>query len=539
MRSLPPKTKSFPVPDARLGWAWIACWLALHCAPTLLAGELFQATMRPEAVEAFCTQLHVAEVITKYDAHPDHFPDSGYLLLSIDAGSQLEKANIPAGSIFLSRGSYQFGLYLASDNHRSLEERGMAAVHDLLWVSPKGVPGVTPLEPGLMGGHFMTYRHLPRWYLHYGKRAAAWDHLVVGALLAQGKDVATAESCWAMAMAAGYKLDQLAYWAALMIGVATTDVAKTEAAMMLYGEPTPALRPGDFPLVSADWLAGAYLTGNVKRLVELTRAFAPVARDCFIQADELASLVAVAAAFPASGESPDQASKHLTAVPMLRKLTSGEAHDDLNLMYSLGAAVENTGDTVFKPVESKMQLGEHESGEFTLPAECQDAAVEIEFRGAGMVVPEGYTSRYDRRFEFEFIGQLKREVPDLIDSSTLMTTALSFGKEEIFPTRNLEVSGWGEVFNVPHSSWLNGRSKRVTAAPLVRPEFSFDSSQWHLLRMVRVGNQVESILDGKRLALLPAPSPVRALTFKMRVIGSHIFIRAFRLYHLQATPKSQ
>jgi hypothetical protein len=201
----------------------------------------------------------------------------------------------------------------------------------------------------------------------------------------------------------------------------------------------------------------------------------------------------------------------------------------------MGAAVEKSSETVFKPVTEKIQAGHYDDGTFEIPAEYQDIAIELEFRGAGTKIPGGKGNEWMRAVKLKLSGHVQRYVAGVPESGDLIYSELSYGFKDNIQTRSMMLSGWGTE-NTPGDNrdhfWPSVNSKNFTSSPLARPSMSPDPEQWHLWRIVRIGNQMETLMDGQRLALMPAPSPVRNLTLYIQFMGASMDVRAFRVHHL-------
>jgi hypothetical protein len=484
-----------------------------------------------DSLERLHQKYHSTERIAAFGKHPEEFPHSGALILSLTEDSQLRALKVPVGSVVLAQGDARYLACCWPSPDGPLLQKINASERVLRWFSPEdGKEHTSQLRPGLMGAMNNGFRSLPNWFLHHGQRSERWDKLVYTALWAQGEDVPAAEACWEKALKAGYKPDRLSAWSTMMCGIAKGDGDQAERGALAFGVPKPPLKEDDFPLWAWDWQSLAYVTGKAIHLQEVMEAFKEFPGVSTVLPEEAERQLALEQAYPPPAESPLTLAAQRKRKPMLREMDPFAY--SISKLHEMAAAVETLPDTTFQPLVFRNKPQEKfDFLNLAFPLDTKDVLLELECCLAPEPFLEGVKAKYGRIFEFHLSGVVRQPDQKVGEASSLIYTMLGFGNDREVH-RNWFVEGWGRKKGTAECAWISQERLATQLAPAARPDFSLDPEAWHTVRLCKVGSRTEASIDGKRIALASAPLDAFKLRVHFHFFGTKLTVRAFRAFEL-------
>ncbi|MEK7954415.1 hypothetical protein [Luteolibacter soli] len=500
---------------------------------TTLAAPEFQKKLSDEGIATMCKQWHAAEMITAFASPKNAFASAGGLVSEVHKGSYAERHGIVPGSMLISRGDLDFGGNRSAFEAAVTGKLGSTA-GKLVWATPDNVLNSAPIADELIGVDFSEQRNMTAWFLRNGQRDKRWDELVVTALVTQDQDPAISESCWAAAAAKGYKPDPLLHWCGMFLSLARADYAAADAHATAYGEIKPPGTEKDFPLRPTDISAVAFLTGEMKRLLPMVKAFDDVSE----KEPGARYLEQLASKSPRPADSPSKLADRMKHRSFLQDGTTKgppwtEATPDkpdsfkVSGFLAKAAAALDTTTHEFIPERLEAPVDHYRSGWLVPSDPARDVDVEITFQIRAGKINGNQAAGFTRAFNFGLCNNTRR--PDLNDFDTrclmIMMDYTNSGaaNEPAFdvhpvapPGQQTDYLGW---------NGFKPAQRQLTTTPL--PPFRQGDS-YHTLRVVRVGDWAEALFDGKRIALAPVPPELTNPGMFLRIVGCEITAKALR-----------
>ena len=500
------------------------------------AAPEFQKKLSDLRLANLCEQWRAAEVIAEFESHEKAFVPAGGVVQRVSKGSFAEEHGIVPGSMLVRRGEYLYGASRTAFNPETYDKVNETA-GELVWVSPDNVLHTTPIKKELMGVMFGDQRNMAAWFLGYGQRDSQWDELVVTALLTQGELPAVAESCWAAAVAKGYRADRLLHWCGMYLSLARGDYAGADAHASAYGEIVHPVLDADFPLRSADLSAVALQTGEVKRLVKMAEQF-PHDGNKEANARYLGEL---AAKSPRPVDAPSKVAQRMKRRSFLkddgtttgpRWSTSPPGNPAGNLMPGLlkQGTVSATGDgegLEFAGALLEVPVNHYQSGWLMPKLPARDVDVEMTFQMQPGKLANNEVARFNRTFSFGLCNNEEMHRPDRLYVPCLMAVVdYASHMQDNDPAIDVNVASRPGERNT-YQVWSGYGPEQKKLATMAIPAFKLDKGE-HRFRVTRVGDWAEMLLDGKRLALVPVPRNHEHPGFYFRIVGCGVTVKKLR-----------
>ena len=506
-------------------------FLAALWLPLSAAGQDFQSRISEEALARACTQYRAGTLIADFKPESKAFPETGGLVRFVMSKSVAESLGIVSGSVILRRGPFAYGDARDAFDPRNKQDVDNAA-GELSWVNPDNTFHTAQVGPGRLGVNHGEQRNLAYWYLRHGQRDGRWDVLVLTALLSQTYDPAVSESCWAAALAKGYKPDQLSHWSGIFLAIARGDHEAAEAHATAFGPPKRPGASGDFPLLPGDWTELAYQTGNMKWLVQAGKYFLPHEYD---QADAK-WLTELAAENPRPPLPPSKLADSMKRTSFLRSgswegpqwAQSGGPGRFKDLLQQLMDSPEAPG-AESKPVILRSAL-DHPTSLWLCPAEPSpnlDLVIECKMKPAAAT---GRPSQYYRSLIFGLANREEAEGPKSLipGKARILVTETSFGATGVADDPRWVVYTAARTMKWGDEVWNGFQSVQRDLATSRRPAFHQGEETFHMLRIVCVNGWAEALVDGKRIALTPVPEDASHPGLFLRVIGASMEVKSLR-----------
>lgn len=462
-----------------------------------------------------------AERLLKSATEPNlHFPAIGLLVVEIVPDSSAEKEGIMPGSVLLLTGRFDRHPLRSSNTPKSGE-------NDISWITPEGEMKSCTVPPGKAGITSIAYRNVVHWYLNHGNRHEKWDIHVVSALLAQSSDSALAESCWAAARAKGYRTDRLMHWSMAFILADREDFEGSKRHISAFGPLKVPETDSDFPLKNTDWVQLGMRTGEMSCIRQAFECF-PDSNLNFSR-DSLERMIEMASASPPKSQSPSALAEGMRHKSFLRdandKGPHGKALPMLRKLHLKAAASDDVPPYRFEPELIELPLSKHRNTSLCPPVAARDMDVSIEFRMTPQLLGAGGDDPFIRGLVFGLMHSTNN--PDIL---------------HVVMRANLFADNLGDdvtaTMGIQHANCRNFSVSSIALAGKLRdagpfqtltmPVFRLDQGGYHTLRIVRVGDWAETLLDGKRMALMPVPPTSNNLHLTLQVVGSKVWVRSLR-----------
>jgi len=492
------------------------------------AAYSFRPLMPSGQMKAAIQEMNVDQILKDFTPGSQAFPACGVQVLRLKADSLLREAGGTPGCVMVSRASFRYlpTLFQPADHSDRL-------AGDLVWVTPGNEPRSHPMPEGLLGFQTYPFRSMSNWYLRHGQRNPKWDRQVLTALLQQENSPALAESCWAAAIALGYRPDRLSHWSGMMLALANRDYPRAESYAEQFGQPEPVRQAGDLPVLSYDWQQLALLTGNPQWLMRVAGFFP--GRDCAPQLESVRGHVELFKQLPAGTPPPSELAKAMKHRSFLRNSdTNGidMSKSDLTNLHWRAAVAVGAPDPVFPAVVVAPEFTHFYRLWFSPKKPAANLDVEIRFQGQGQPVAVNELENHGRSLTFGLADRDHHGLPadDPSDDARVMLTELSYGYDDLAYLPWWRFT-YAAISGVPAQTDNLWRCAGPIPGGLVaqrRSSSMADPNEVHTLRVVRVNGQAEALLDGRRLALVQVPPELKNPGLFLEVNGCKISVTALR-----------
>lgn len=437
------------------------------------------------------------QLLKDFAADPVRFPGTAEQVMIVAKNSKAEKLGIVPRSLLLLRGTQEyFGQWKFLDPEKNTETMPAG---DLVFITPDGTVHAEYATEGPLGLTTLRYRNLAFWYLSYGKRDARWDSHVVAALLAQPKDVAMAESHWSMAQEAGYKPDPLYYHSGLMYALSRRDHINVIAwAEQLLDARLPEVAQ-DFPINPDEFQEVCSLTGEIRWLKKYENMLQGRKG---MDSRSIEVHERLENELPMRKLSPSEMAASMKRVDFIR-----DAKLDKPLWADLNAAeplmkLANDAHAAGK-LEFEEQVVTMPTGKFLqfwLAPKSWHQNLDVEFRFRVEAVdlgPEG-SCEFERFFQF---GLRNFEAKPGSKNSYLLAAGCTFQKWDLVDMHHWfgTVVGDKKTFGTKVSPFSIENQKKTNYNWSHRESWS--PRDWHTIRIVKVGDFAEALMDGKRMCI--------------------------------------
>ena len=506
------------------------------CATTCDSAETSDSAVdkRPPSESAddldiLMKRIDPARIIRAIEESPERYPVQYGVVFKVTPGMTAARLGMTPGALFLSRGGVPF-------NRFKLNRR----LGEILWVDVHGKLHRDQVEEESIGFRMEIARNFPSWHVLHGNRNPRWDPYVTCALVMQERDPKSAAGFWELAEQSGYPADPLSNLSRMIIACLLGDAGKAASFAKDFGplDKTPA----DFPQWDSDWQLVTAVTGDPSWIVAAADFFEGKFlndewRDQYFDISDMLEMTAGESATPPSAP-PSELAARMRRTSILPDCVT-QCHWTANStrvaamlgeMYAAAREAENQGKKDFDPVRvaqspdfmHKSWLGPREK--------ARDIDMRMEFT-VGPINPL-IQSDYMKEFHVGLAnrtmhgGDKGAQVPP---SARILS--LRFGYDSTSEAGLSWISAlvpsrmrWSKLLLRPNPFQLSGQDL-FDHIPDPRPK----PGEKHALRVVRVGNQAEAILDGRRLALVNVPPHLDDTGVNWFVSGVEVTITSFHV----------
>ncbi len=508
-------------------WSQCATFL-LAFASTVLAWSdepasppAFQMKVAQYELDQIIKQTDAEAIIKKIEASPERFPALTGLAVQMVRNSQAKNLGITLGCSIHLRANTPVEK-LGSIYRQDAEDQYEAG--ELVWFDVEGNLKKSQVHHGMLGARLTPRLNLLSWYLFHGQRNAAWDNIVIAAIQQQALNTTNAESLWALACQRGYQHDYLSAYCGMYQAIVNGEVTKVAAfAKAMVDSKTEH----QFPLTEAEWSQLFAMTGDASWLAEyIKRGKSKLARNGdLLDYYELHQQLKKEAK---TLEPPSVLADKMKRTSFLEanefNTTWSESYKIFIRLQKVAARAAREGKTSFAPQIISKPVNFFASDWMSPGKPVKNMDVSITFRSSAMPLgPTGFTN-FIRCVVFgianrEHNGErITRTIPN---DACILVMALDYGSWE-----GEEFNGWSA--NIPCKNAKSPLLSRVgvaepIASPMTNmlPDFDLDG-EFHTLRIVKVENQAEALLDGKRLILTHLPQGLDHPGVFLQLVGARI-----------------
>lgn len=515
-----------------------------------LFGSMFLSACDPGGVEAEAAEANDAEENTSelvemgpleeplsiidpasrikaIETEPDAYSADFLIVTNAERGTVSQELGMVPGSKVTQRGG------AAMNRYSSPRLAG-----DLVWTDPKGVIHRDKVDEGKTGFWHEPGRSFEVWYVRHGNRNDKWDHMVVAATAIQEQDPELARQFWEKSLQLGYPKDQLYYLSNMIIATMLGDMKQAVACAKSYGplEQTP----DKLPMWESDWQQVAAISGDPHWL-EMTAEYYEdkLGNDIRITRHrDMATMLSMSVEDAGNPTDPPSVlAESMTRETCLKDMDYGApwcstargVSENIMEMFAAATTAHDEGRDTFDPVRLAQSRDFMHKGWNGPDEKARDIDMTLRFR----VKPLQGSSpcRYFREFHIGLAnhdrhgGKNSAQVPP---TARILSLCFSYHTSDEAGISFLNASvasreDWSKLM-IRYFATALGKPP-VSSMPDKRPK----PGDLHTLRLVRVGNWAEAILDGKRLALVAVPPHLDHTGTHWFISGTEVEVTGYTL----------
>lgn len=482
----------------------------------------FRMSVEEKVLANIVKETGAEAIMNEILAEPERFPAFAWRADAVNAGGQVSALGMTQGCLLISRNN----LPLEPIGSVSRQKIKLSTTPgELVWIDLKGQLHRSQVKGGLLGVQYLQYRNLVSYYVKHGQRNKAWDSIVVAALKQQEKNIAHAESLWALACKLGYKPDQLSSYCGMYQAIANGDVPKVVA----FGKAIINDKSDNrFPLFDEEWQQLFSITGDPSWLEPaVTRAASGDS-----EASHLVDFYKFYGEF--YDESKSLASPVVLAEKMKRRSflasedyekTWGSSRGFFTDLQPKAVAAAKAGKPSFEVTRLGRSPDTYLNGWMGPGESAKNIDVSITFRVTPTALRAKEVCGFERVFTFGLAnrthsGDNLNVVPL---SARILAMSVFYGKSEGAASRHWRsYVPCGNTVSDPYCRQGFFASATPAETNIIPP---FDADQgFHTLRIVRVENQAEALLDGKRMTLTHLPEGLTDPGVFLHIVGTKLEI---------------
>ncbi len=458
---------------------------------------------------------NIEELLEKSKQSQIPYPHQGRYIFNVLPDSPAEKNALKNGSILSP--NYVNEMPTFPDKKGTMTQ----------WLSPTGEQREIPHPGGMWGFYQVAYHNMVYWYLNHGQRKDIWDKEVMRAIYSQSLDPKNVPNLWKQALAKGYKEDSLYHWSLACMAAYSQDKALFSKHLLGIDDLAAPKKPSDFFHRAEDWIHMGMLLGDMD-LIDLTLETFSRKND----SKELKwsnQLLALSRKFPLPKESPVAQAERMKRIPFLKDAIASKKG---NQLQATAAKVEHKSPYRFKPITYSPPI-KHEYSLLLIPArEAANVDVQIEFKFTKNAMQYLYSPQ-DRAIKFGLLDTKPNNKELLENPEAAKFTAGPLAELGVsanalhqgiacsvaFPGKDL-ISPEGDGYVLPKDIGMNQFRSF--------PYLSLEPDRYSTLRIVKVGQWVELLMDGRRMALIPCVESVTLPSIYLKINSCEVVIQSLR-----------
>lgn len=473
-------------------------------------------------------QIDPARIIRAVEESQERYPIQYGVVTLVKPDLPAERIGMTPGSLILKNGG-------SSLNRFKLTDRA----GELVWIDVHGKLHHDQMKEDIRGFRMEILRNFASWHVLHGNRNPNWDPYVVGALAVHERDPELATRFWERADQKGYPADGLSNLCRMNIACLMGEAGKAASFAKAFGSLDKA--PADLPLSETDWQQVTAVTGDPSWAATATEFFEDLFlndewRGNFIDVSDMLTMTSRESTAPPSS-APSELAKRMQRTSILPDFSTQSPWTAnatntarmLREMYTAATEAQRKGAKGFEPqLVSQSPDMMHKS--WAGPNEkARDFDMTLGFRVKPIDVSS--PSQYMRVFHVGLANRTMhggRNDAPVPPSARILSLCFGYGTSShpglswiraSVPSRR----AWSELSLRETPFQLPGRGL-FENVPDHRPK----PGDPHTLRVVRVGNQVEAILDGKRIALVNVPPHLDDTGVCWFISGVEVTITSFQ-----------
>lgn len=473
-------------------------------------------------------QIDPARIIRAIEESPERYPVQYGAVTMVTPGTLAERIGITPGAWILKRGEVAMNRFKLN-----------RLAGELVWSNAHGELRRDQVPDGACGFNMEILRNFTSWHVLHGNRNPNWDPYVVGALAVHERDPELAARFWERADQMGYPADGLSNLCRMNVACRLGDVGKAASFARAFGSLDKA--PADLPLSETDWQQVTAVTGDPSWAAAATEFFEDLFLNDELRGDyiDVSDMLTMTSREPGSMPTapPSELAKGMqrrsilpdfsTQSPWTANATNTARM--LREMYTAATEAQRKGAKGFEP-QPVSQSPDFMHKSWAGPNEkARDFDMTLGFRVSPIDVSS--PSQYMREFHVGLAnrsmhgGRNDAQVPP---SARILSLCFGYGTSShpglswiraSVPSRR----AWSKLSLRENPFQLPGQGL-FENVPDRRPK----PGDPHTLRVVRVGNQVEAILDDRRIALVNVPPHLDEMGVCWFVSGVEVTIASFQ-----------
>jgi hypothetical protein len=481
-----------------------------------------------DELAAAMRQIDPAGIIRAVKESPERYPVQYGVVVSVTPGTPAARIGITPGALILERAGSSLDRF-----------KLVGGTGDLVWLDLLGKLRRDQVEGGSVGYRMEIQRNFTSWYILNGNRNPSWDPDVVAALAVHERDPELASRFWERAGQSGYPADALSNLCRMNIACLLGEAGKAASFAKAFGSLENS--PAGLPQYETDWQQVTAVTGDPSWIAAATEFFNDRFlndkwRDDYTDISDMLTLTFEDSATPPSA-APSELAKHMQRTSILPDLETKArwTSNDSSVakrhmqMYSAAAEAQGLGKTEFAPQRlSQSRDFMHKS--WAGPKEkARDVDMTLEFTVSPL--NGSSPSQYMREFHIGLAnrtmhgGRNEAQVPP---SARILSLCFGFGTSSEPGLSWISASvpsrmAWSKL-TLQTNPFQLSRQGLFANIPDHRPK----PGAKHILRVVRVGNQAEALLEGKRIALVNVPPHIDDTGVCWFISGVEVTITSFR-----------
>ena len=472
----------------------------------------FKARIPQQELNERMGKIDPQAISNSYRKQPEKFAIFATVIAAIDTDSQARKIGIAPGSLAINRA----GKPLTMANRKPWTKT--PGKESLRWIDTLGKLHESPVEKGRIGIWHRPYRNLIAWHLAHGNRNARWDHIVISAIMSQSRDSVAAESFWARAIKKGYPSNRLSLLCGMGIALTERDAERAQAfAGAFWAMEAQDDGAEDVPHWQFDWDQVSLLTGDPKWL-SLASEHPELAPKEWTRHSNRAlaeTQSKIHAKVPANLPPPSVLAESMKRSSFLSHSRSNASwigtNGKMDRLYRKAIATEFQNKKSFKPESVHPSFGKIRYLWFGPKDATKNIEATIRFRVTPAIWTYGEKTDSHNRFIFGLGNRstgktgkvrLQTKPPTSVDILTVGANMHNYGPSLV--TEWSVKCPSGTYNNSAFAHFSSYRPRYLHSSDLVAPMPDI-TNDVHELRIIRINNQAEAILDGKRLALIHIP----------------------------------
>jgi hypothetical protein len=450
-------------------------------------------------------EIDPARIIKAIKESPERFPVVFGMVKKVTPGKPAERLGITPGALILERAGNFCNRF-----------EGASGEGDLLWIDTNGEFHRDRVKDGICGFFSVGVRDFTPWYVLHGNRNSDWDFHVVAALAMHGRNPAMADRLWERALQKGYPADCLSNLCRMNIACALGDPDRATSFAKDFGPLQSA--PEGLPHWESDWHEVSAVTGDYSWMVSAGKYFDGIYPDNELikTHNDIADMQMIASRESDNPplEAPSMLAKHMRRKSVLPELATSSPWTNNSMavakvqrsMYSAAREAQSLGGNRFEPHLLTQARDFYHKSWCGPEDKARDLDMTLEFTVKPLNGPS--PSKYMREFHIGLANRTMtggRKIGVIPPSARILSITFGF---DTTSDAGLSFIGASVPSRMPWSilslrinPFQFGGQSLFGHIPDQRPK----PGERHTLRVVRVGNQAEAILDGKRIALVHVP----------------------------------